>query len=1163
MLPSSILEAFRKSLPAAVLAASLSAGSGELSAQLSPSQQQAIQAGIERQRSEMDLLNHQHEEQRNQVTQAIEVLSKTSPGNNVALQKVHSQLAELQKRQEAEKKSLDQRQRGEMELLRQGKDLSTLQSVVRKIDPDSFEADNERVAGLSFINGFQMRDARGTPVNGSVTILVNGRTFDVDVAIAGLSSAADASRIEIRYRNSDRVVAQINGMDLRPVAVPQEIVVPGVVELLEPSPEWLLTDTGFAVTDEFLTALDTDGLEVIVRSSAYPSGLLRGTFGVLDPDKLRKHALNAATLPVPVVVDRSFKRKGTLNELVIQDEVAAIQLGKALFWDMQVGSDNRTACATCHNFGGADWRTRNQLHKGGNRDLTLADFMDTADGGLDDIIGSQGVIQKNYAGVNPPGEDIGTDPGAALNPSYTIDGTAKTRTRQVTGRNTPSVINAAFYARQFWDGRAHRYFNGENIFGSQDPDAGVWEYRDGHLSKNTNFLVDFSSLASQAVGPVGSSVEMSHGPDGARSLPDIGRKLLDARVRPLGLQKVHAQDSVLASLASAEGKGLNTSYAELVRKAFRPEYWNCTDASVNGHTQMEANFGLFFGLAVQAYERTLISDQSRFDKFVRGEHVEFSYDEKEGLLRYFNSGVGCTVCHAGPMFSSADWSSLTSPVEAMGLANTTAGFYDNGFYNIGVQDQKLDAGVGRMDLPFGPISLSKLASGLTSPSQKVPAASQWPSLAKGLALPAKVEGMFKTPTLRNVELTAPYFHTGNHATLEDSIEFYAVGGDFRTNEHLDDDIHRIAQLADHPDRIHQLAAFMRTLTDERVRFRSAPFDHPELTVPNGHVAGANGMVLDNLITLEATGASGAESAFPMFTDRLGATVPLQKSGSTTSGALASSAASSTASKDLQMSELNRKMNELQQSLNNETQTVNQELNNGAITAQQQNAKLTDINDRRSNGVRQLTEMMAMLNSSSASTGTSTAPSSTSSVAVFVPSVSLNSGSTTTSGSAASGDPAATATWIVPILNVGTLPQASLPGSSISALIEVSPIIVTRSGGESPLLLEIPGVPLSSLSRDAASRNSTLSPSLVTGVTAEFLTADGEIEAISTRFIAEPLDSGKVTLRLRVESTEFEGLPDVTHVRIVQSLSGSLGVAELATLALVETNVAATAPAAPR
>ena len=48
----------------------------------------------------------------------------------------------------------------------------------------------------------------------------------------------------------------------------------------------------------------------------------------------------------------------------VADKAAAIRLGKALFWDMQVGSDGVVACATCHFHAGADSRSVNQLHPG-------------------------------------------------------------------------------------------------------------------------------------------------------------------------------------------------------------------------------------------------------------------------------------------------------------------------------------------------------------------------------------------------------------------------------------------------------------------------------------------------------------------------------------------------------------------------------------------------------------------------------------------------------------------------------------------------------------------------------------------------------------------------------------------------------------------------------
>ena len=50
----------------------------------------------------------------------------------------------------------------------------------------------------------------------------------------------------------------------------------------------------------------------------------------------------------------------------VKDKTAAIALGKALFWDMQVGSDSVQACASCHSKAGADGRTKNQLDPGLN-----------------------------------------------------------------------------------------------------------------------------------------------------------------------------------------------------------------------------------------------------------------------------------------------------------------------------------------------------------------------------------------------------------------------------------------------------------------------------------------------------------------------------------------------------------------------------------------------------------------------------------------------------------------------------------------------------------------------------------------------------------------------------------------------------------------------------
>src|SRR5262249_48930578 len=154
--------------------------------------------------------------------------------------------------------------------------------------------------------------------------------------------------------------------------------------------------------------------------------------------------------------------------------------------------------------------------------------------------------------------------------------------------------------------------------------------------------IDNASLASQAVGPPMSAVEMAY--DG-RTWPKLGKRVLP--LRPLALQTVAQDDSVLGPSANPSGRGLAapTTYLSLVQAAFRPEYWS-SDALVDAagtplgrsgnpqssadFTQAEYNFSLFFGLAVQAYESTLISAQTRFDRFAGGDNTALTPQEQTG-----------------------------------------------------------------------------------------------------------------------------------------------------------------------------------------------------------------------------------------------------------------------------------------------------------------------------------------------------------------------------------------------------------------------------------------------------------------------------------------------------------------------------------------------------
>src|SRR5437773_4146877 len=149
----------------------------------------------------------------------------------------------------------------------------------------------------------------------------------------------------------------------------------------------------------------------------------------------------------------------------IVNNAAAIKLGKALFWDTQVGGDGRIACATCHFHNGADNRTLNTLHPG--PDGIFASGGVTAAGQNffpanivnDDRVGSQGIVGSIFQFIDP-------------NPNNAADLCTPDQTspffhnRRVTGRNTPPMIDAVFIRLNFWYGRLNVNFNVNDPFRS-------------------------------------------------------------------------------------------------------------------------------------------------------------------------------------------------------------------------------------------------------------------------------------------------------------------------------------------------------------------------------------------------------------------------------------------------------------------------------------------------------------------------------------------------------------------------------------------------------------------------------------------------------------------------------------------------------------------------
>ncbi|WP_068311170.1 cytochrome-c peroxidase [Polycladidibacter hongkongensis] len=563
----------------------------------------------------------------------------------------------------------------------------------------------------------------------------------------------------------------------------------------------------------------------------------------------------------------------------VKDPIIAAKLGKALFWDMQVGSDGVQACASCHFSAGADPRATGQSFV---ENLSMASFPfampnDPADRKLGHIriinenIGSQGIVPDVYRKAKV--EDVSVK-GA----------------RAITARAAPSVINAVFYHRNFWDGRAEAIFNGVNNWGVRDPDARLAKLTEAGEVVETPVRIPNASLASLAVAPIVDNIEMSHV---GRTTADIGRDLLDAT--PLAKQVVHAEDSLLGELAEAQG--LRGTYRQMVKDAFQPQWWAATDyRSADGYTQIERNFSLFFGLAVREYLAMLVSDDSKldrhFDNLAAGKSGLLNEQEKRGEELFEQHG--CADCHNGPEFTGAVYrTSVTGfnntdvtpafqppeEIERMTTADCGVRVYDQGFYNIGVTAWDADLGQGDTDpwghplsqamlktMPLKEISNTELASLYVAEAGH---AEEVPTIARGE--PTAAKGAFKIPTLRNVALTAPYFHNHGYATLRQVVQFYNRGGDFHDYVARDGIAQAsqmdlgIGQLGMSDRDIDALVAFLETLTDERVLKRSAPFDGPSLDIPNG--LAADGKTQQRL-HLKETGRDGGEPVM-QFADFLG------------------------------------------------------------------------------------------------------------------------------------------------------------------------------------------------------------------------------------------------------------------------------------------------------
>jgi cytochrome c peroxidase len=131
-----------------------------------------------------------------------------------------------------------------------------------------------------------------------------------------------------------------------------------------------------------------------------------------------------------------------------------------------------------------------------------------------------------------------------------------------------------------------------------------------------------------------------------------------------------------------------------------------TDATEDGIAQ-----------AIAAFERTVVTGPSPYDRYLAGEATALSPEARRGLDVFMDKGR-CVLCHAGPMLS------------------------DQSFHNLGVGMDRPDPDIGR----------------------------------EAVTKNRRDRGRFKTPPLRNVALTWPYLHDGSARSLEDVLDLYDRGG---------------------------------------------------------------------------------------------------------------------------------------------------------------------------------------------------------------------------------------------------------------------------------------------------------------------------------------------------------------------------------------------------
>lgn len=196
-------------------------------------------------------------------------------------------------------------------------------------------------------------------------------------------------------------------------------------------------------------------------------------------------------------------------------------------------------------------------------------------------------------------------------------------------------------------------------------------------------------------------------------------------------------------------------YVSLFQKTFRDD----SAAPITGERIAQA---------IASFERTVLSFNSKFDRYAAGDMKALNPQERSGLKLFRSLKTRCFECHSFPLFA------------------------DNTFRVLGLPEEDGSYDEGRAAVP-----------------------GQGP------------KGAFKVPTLRNIDLTAPYMHNGAHKTLEEVVDFYAKGGGHQFEKKIDAIDDKINKFDITETEQADLVAFMKALTDTSLQ------PEPPAKVPSG------------------------------------------------------------------------------------------------------------------------------------------------------------------------------------------------------------------------------------------------------------------------------------------------------------------------------------------